>query len=492
MSKREIDHLTKELGQACSYDQWQEIAKRCDELEGSDDWRAIDRSNLYDYRAIRSRLDKLKTLRTKGDDHGLLFALNEGIHGNMGGMGRSALYSKSRIGTKNLIVSYVDEVCSALNHLASPMVDSISIEEKLEFFHRASHCFGRTALMLSGSGSLLYFHLGVVRALSEQDLLPSVISGASGGAIVAAIVGTHSRDELEKIFDPEYIKFEVEQEIGAIVKGSFFRRGQVPVKVLEQFFERLIPDLTFQEASQLTGIHTNVSVAAAEKHQSSRLLNDIASPNVMLREALLASSAFPGFYPPVTLAAKNLNGVRTPYLPQRKWIDGSVSDDVPIRRVMRLYGVNHTIVSQTNPAALPFITDGESNGSWGLVKKTLRNTTKEWSLLGAKLIDRPLSISPTISQLLSLTSAALSQTYTGDINILPPRRLHNPLSLLAGRSRDEIIELIRHGERATWPKIEAIRIQTKVSRTLDSIVRDLELDLLKRAEGSEKMVVNAR
>lgn len=477
MIKREINLMNKELDSAISYRQWKEMATRWDKRHGLDVWKQVDKTRLYDYKAIRSRLEKLRALRENGDDHGLLFALNEGIHGNMGGMGNRGLYQKCKVGTKQLIEEYTDEICGALQYLASPEVNTIPVEEKLEFFRRASHCFGRSALMLSGSGSLLYFHLGVVKALWEEDMLPSVISGASGGAIVAATVGTHSNDELVKIFDPKYIQFEVERELKAVKKFSAFRKEQIPVSVVEDFFERLIPDLTFQEAAKLTGIHVNVSVAAAERHQSSRLLNDIASPNVMLREALMASSAFPGFYPAVTLAAKNQNGERTPYLPQRKWIDGSISDDVPIRRVMRLYGVNHTIVSQTNPAAIPFISDRDSSGAWNLIKKTLKVTTKEWSLTGAKLIDRPLSSDSRLSRLLSLTSAALSQTYTGDINILPPKRLHNPMSLLSGKTTREIMELIRHGEKATWPHIEKIRIQTQVSRTLDTIVNDLEADV---------------
>lgn len=477
----ERNSLNKDLKSAASYQQWKNIARRYDQYHGFDDWKATEKSSLYDYRAIRSRLEKLKNLRANGDDQGLLFALNEGIHGNMGGMGSNGLYQKSKFGTKNLIQDYVNEVSEALLYLASPEIDSIQVEEKLEFFRRASHCFGRSALMLSGSGTLLYFHLGVVKALWEEGILPSVISGSSGGAIVAATVGTHSSDQLKKIFDPEYIQFEVQKELDAVKKFSVFRKGQIPVKVVQDFFERLIPDLTFQEASELTGIHVNVSVAAAEKHQSSRLLNDIASPNVMLREALMATSAFPGFYPAVTLAAKNQRGERIPYLPQRKWIDGSISDDVPIRRVMRLYGVNHTIVSQTNPVALPFISERDSSSGWNVIKKTLRNTTKEWSLAGAKLIDRPLSKSPSISRFLSLTSAALSQTYTGDITILPPKRLHNPMSLLSGRTPSEIMELIHHGEKATWPHIEKIRIQTQVSRTLDKIIRDLEAGLFSSA-----------
>ena len=56
-------------------------------------------------------------------------------------------------------------------------------------------------------------------------------------------------------------------------------------------------------------------------------------------------------------------------------------------------------------------------------------------------------------------------------NILPDRVLFNPLKLLAHRSVEEVVNLIAMGERATWPKIEMIRVQTKIGHTLDEIVQ---------------------
>jgi TAG lipase/steryl ester hydrolase/phospholipase A2/LPA acyltransferase len=50
--------------------------------------------------------------------------------------------------------------------------------------------------MFSGAGSLGHFHTGVVKALLEQDLLPNVISGSSAGSVTAAMLGTHSDEEL--------------------------------------------------------------------------------------------------------------------------------------------------------------------------------------------------------------------------------------------------------------------------------------------------------
>jgi NTE family protein len=55
----------------------------------------------------------------------------------------------------------------------------------------------------------------------------------------------------------------------------------------------------------------------------------------------------------VTLQVLDDDGQRKSYLPSRRRVDGSVSDDMPAKRLARLYGVNHTVASQTNPPVPP-------------------------------------------------------------------------------------------------------------------------------------------
>lgn len=466
-----LSKIEKTMAKASTYDEWKDAAIAHDAKTGADRWKLMDQSRKYDYVAIRVRLDQLRALRARHDNRGLLFCLNEGIHGNLGGMGRSTLYERCRFGTKKLIEDYVDEVASALEHLADPAVDEISFEEKLDFFRRADLCFGQSAFMMSGSGSLLYFHVGVVKALCEQGLLPAVLSGSSGGSFVGALVSTHSKSELKKIFDPEYLVQEIKQEAGRFRNLSKFKPEIMPVHEIQQILERLIPDLTFQEAFEQTGMQLNVSVAPSETHQTSRLLNAIASPNVFIREAVMASAAVPGVYPPVTLAAKNHLGEKQAYLPSRKWVDGSVSDDMPAKRLARMYGVNHFIVSQTNPHVVPFVAAGKRRQDYfSLVKEASIKTARAWYNVGATSLEKPLSWSPSLTRYNSIAQSIINQDYVGDINILPPNKYFNPFRLLALRSVSEVMDMIATGEKATWPKIEMIRIQTKISRTLDAIM----------------------
>ncbi len=45
------------------------------------------------------------------------------------------------------------------------------------------------------------YHLGVIKALFEQNLLPRVISGSSGGGIIAALICVTPDDKLSNVFD---------------------------------------------------------------------------------------------------------------------------------------------------------------------------------------------------------------------------------------------------------------------------------------------------
>ena len=466
--------LKRKLNEALSYDQWKEAALAYDKHYGLNRWKENELSRRYDFEAISLRLDELKAARESKDNSRLLFTLNEGIHGNLGGMGSSSLYQKAKFGTKKLIVDYIEEITSALNHLAKPRTKGVSLKEKNDFFHRAHLCFGQSALMFSGSGTFVFFHIGVLKALWEQDLIPNVISGASGGALITAAVGTRKKQQLKEIFTPEFLSFE--KELTAIARSlSLGSRSKVRQQDLITIIEKVIPDVTFAEAYQLSGLKINVSIAPYHKHQKSRLLNAITSPNVMVREAVLASCCIPGIFRPVTLAARDVNGERVPYLPNRKWVDGSFSADLPTKQLSRLYDVNHTIVSQTNPFVLPFIhAEKNRNKFISTVSSAGLSTMKTWGLASSKILKDVFKKNRRLNKLLTSYNSILSQTYTGDINILPANRFITPFQALSARSTEEMVAMINEGQRATWPQIERIRIQTQISKVLNDIVDELD------------------
>jgi NTE family protein len=456
-----------ELAQAADYAAWSRAAKKLDAKTGLQGWREADESKHFDYRAIRARLERLTAMADAGDVRGLLFALNEGIHGNMDGMGNERLYQKARFGTKQVIEDYVAAVVAALH--AIEKAKGISLDERRDFFRRAQHCYGRSALLMSGSGAYLFFHVGVVKALWSEGVLPSILSGASGGSIVAAVVCTRRDTEVGTWLDSGVLA-NSERLVGP--DGKHRRMAQEDVR---ERLAQMIPDLTFQEAYEVSGRHLNVSVAPAEKHQNGRLLNAIASPNVLVREAVLASCAVPGVFPPVMLMARDARGRRTPYQPDRRWVDGSVTHDVPTKRLERLYGVNHHIVSQANPFALPFATDmRKQKAPLEAIQHASMMTFKAWLNANMTIFQKPLAMVPPLNSLANLTLSLINQDYTGDINIVRPAKFWSPTKLLSDLAQDEIDELIDSGLRTTWPRVEMVRTQTAISRALEEILARID------------------
>ena len=466
--------LEDSLSEAADYASWARAAIALDERSGRAKWKARLRSNLYDWATIQHRLEELRGLRERGDSHGLVFAIEEGVHGNLGGMGRPILYSKARFGTKQLIGDYVEAVSDALLHIEELPESEMSAHDKRDLFQRASHCYGRSALMLSAGGALMYFHCGVVKALHEQGLLPQVISGSSAGAVMAGMLGTHTDEELQGLFTPENVRFGDFWVPNTLEKFTGLRR-MFDFSVLDEAFARLVPDMTFREAWEHSRRHISISVSPNERHHSPRLLNAITAPHVLIRSAVRASCAVPGVYAPVQLQARNRAGETVNYLKSR-WVDGLFAADLPAKQLARLYGANHFIVSLINPLTLPTFVDHRLRTRslrpfLGMAKSSARNAVKSADVILAKYVP-----SERLGLVNKLLHDLLSQDYVGDISITPRRKLVSPFKLLSPYTREEVAELILDGERQTWPRIEMIRICTQVSRTLAGILQRLEAD----------------
>ena len=470
--KRTLRQLEQVIEHAGSYQEWYEASAEHDRLSGVEEWKDIDRSPWYDYELIRNRLAQIRQTRERNDVNKLVFHLHEGLHGNLGNISNPRLYQHSRVGTKRLIERYLDEVCSALDYLCDNEFPEFPLKEKLDFFQTTGQAFGQSCLMLSGGGALGLFHMGVVKALWEQDLLPSVISGSSAGSIIASVVGSHDDSELQNRMQPENLYLEAFKYIGwkGLLRGTPVLDGDH----LEACLEENIPDMTFEEAYRKSGREINITVSPYDRHQHARLLNWRTSPNVLIRKATLASCAIPGIYPPVTLWAKNIEGERVPYIPGRKFVDGSIKDDLPIHRLARLYGVNHAIVSQTNPHVVPFISRAED-------QEKLMPTLAEW---GIRNISMNLRFILRVAQrgvhsndaglMLDKARSIVQQKYIGDINVIPPRRPMNILRVLANPTVDAVREYIRQGEQVTWPKMDMIRNTTRISQTFRACMRRLD------------------
>tara|TARA_R110000787_G_scaffold6770_20_gene23578 strand:+ start:6324 stop:7799 length:1476 start_codon:yes stop_codon:yes gene_type:complete len=460
----------RELDAAQSFAEWREIALDLDRLEGAEAWKQDEASDLYDHFLIRERLTDMRRLRESGEVLRLVHTLHEGLHGNLGNITSPGLYAFARIGTKYLIEEYIREVVRCLDYVCAGDFEDFSQEEKIIFFKRTGTSFGRSALLLSGGATLGMFHVGVIKALFEQRLLPRVISGSSAGSIIAAMAGTRTDAQMPEMFNTETLNLSAFQRVSlqnVLKNGGVMDSGQ-----LERCLEINVGEETFTEAFQRTRRIIGVTVSAAEEHQQGRLLNYLTAPNVLIGRAVLASCAVPGVFPSVQLTARDFEGEIVPYLPSKRWLDGTVYSDLPMLRLSRLHNVNHYIVSQTNPHVVPFMMNDQASNR-GIIPLARRLA------LGAsrntlKLAREHLRESP-VRRVADQLNAVIAQRYSGDINILPRQSPRQLLKLFSNLNARELAQFIGDGERATWPKIERLRNQSAISRAFEDCLQILKM-----------------
>ena len=462
MSKKLIASRLKDLAAAADYRSWRELALELDRLEGADAWKQDETSDDYDYLLIRERLHLMRELRRKGNVRELTFHLAEGLHGNLANTSNPLLYGYARAGTKRLIEEYVDEAARCLDYICVGEFKDFSDDEKVLFFKRTGASFGRSALLLSGGATLGMFHLGVIKALWENNLLPRVISGSSAGSIIAAMTCTRTDAQLSQMFEPGSINLAAFQRMSftKLIKGSTLMDSAH----LAACLNANIGDESFVQAFERTRRILGVTVSPAELHQQPRLLNYLTAPNVMVKKAVQASCAIPGVFEPVMLEARDFDGNVVPYMRSKLWVDGTLANDLPLLRLARLHNVNHYIVSQTNPHVVPFLQDnvqrarGMGSLAGNLVKVAGRDVVK---------VAREHFNHYAAGRVVDKLNDILQQRYSGDVTLFPQQTPRQLMGMLSNPTAADIANYIRDGERATWPKLERIRMQTRISRAFE-------------------------
>lgn len=468
-----VKDCRRRMREATEYLAWCEAAGEFDRITGRADWREDETSTLYDYRLIKVRLRHMRHLRESGQIVKLVRFLRQGLYWNLGNMCNPALYGRALLGTKQLIHDYTEEVAATLNFICDNQFPDLGHGDKLRFFNETALSFGRSSLMLSGGATLGLFHVGVVRALILEKLLPMVISGSSAGSVVAAAIGTRTPEELPDLLEPANAYYHFWKLLG--LRQMFHRRVLMDSAQTRRAIAANIPDLTFEESFRRSGRIINITVSPAELNQPPRLLNYLTFPYLYVREAVMASSAVPLLFEPVMLMTRDENGRRVPYLPSLRWTDGSLRSDLPGLRMRRLHNVNHFIVSQTNPHVIPFLQKHlEEQGMLGAARDwvySLLRGTAQYAI-GLGRLSAPIR---TVRHTLDYASSILDQDYRGNITILPKVTVWRYANVTANPKLDEVRRFIREGERATWRRMAMLRNQTLIANTLEDCVRRLEL-----------------
>ncbi|MDZ7684955.1 MAG: hypothetical protein U5O39_08015 [Gammaproteobacteria bacterium] len=195
-----------------------------------------------------------------------------------------------------------------------------------------------------------------------------------------------------------------------------------------------------------------------------------------IREAVMASCAIPGIFPPVTLAAKDRNGERRPYVSSRQWVDGSGCGRFAGQAIVAPLW-RQSLHYQPDQPCRSLVSAGFQGRDdiigrlWEINPECLH---RQWLRATYPFAMQVVRDMYPINVWTRMFYSIATQDYTADINIIPRQKFRDPRKLLAVLTEHETSTLIHEGEVATWPRVEMIRNCTKISFTLDAILERLE------------------
>lgn len=115
-------------------------------------------SRTYDKELIEEQLRLLRAQRASGNVEEMMFGLRADILRNLGNITNIGRKLHEPLwGVPRAVREYIDETRAQLRMIAQE--HDIPLQEKLAFLQETRHCFGRTALLLSGGGTLGTFHV---------------------------------------------------------------------------------------------------------------------------------------------------------------------------------------------------------------------------------------------------------------------------------------------------------------------------------------------
>lgn len=477
--------LRNNLRASRTYAEWIENALALDRFLNLEKWSSIPRFSYYDYRTVKRTTARLRALREKNLDEDLIVFLQGCLKKNFAGIENRQLYSHRYYGTKKVVEDYVEEVVASIDQITNS--DVINFEDKRKFFRSVLRNYGKTALCLSGGACFAYTHFGIIKALLDNELLPSIITGTSGGAVVAALACTRTDKELKKLLVPRLArKITACEDPWYVWIPRWWRTGarfdSIAWARKANYFT--LGSMTFQEAFQRTGRRLNVSTVPADPHSPVILCNNITAPNCIIWLCLMASAAVPGILNPVVLMMKDTKKDSiVPFSLGSKWKDGSLRTDIPIDALKTYYNVNFTIVSQVNPhISLFFFAPKGSVGRPVAIPRRKTKREKYASFRGGFIatalehlfkleIKKWLEMIKTLDLLPRLRELdwlnVWLQKFTGLITIWPRNSFKDLWYILSDPSEESLGEMIRKGERYMFPKLLFVKHRLSIENAIE-------------------------
>jgi len=157
----------------------------------------------------------------------------------------------------------------------------------------------KIALALGGGAARGFAHIGVIKALEAQGIVPDIVVGTSAGSMVGALYASGMSG-----FELQNLALQMEEDM--LVDWTFPNRGVLKGEVLQDFINQKVKNLPIQKLPKPLG------VVATDLQSGERALFRFGNTGMAVR----ASSAVPGMFQPVEIGG-------------RDFVDGGLTSPVP-------------------------------------------------------------------------------------------------------------------------------------------------------------------
>ncbi|MBL7488752.1 patatin-like phospholipase family protein [Frankia sp. AgB1.9] len=212
---------------------------------------------------------------------------------------------------------------------------------------------GRVAFVFQGGGSLAAAQVGMLRALTEAGIVPDLVVGASAGALNAVAYAT----------DPT----EAGIERVAAVWTSLRRKDVAPLSLRALAGGLIGRQDGLASSTGLRHLLESGLVATRLEHTvipAHVVTTDLETGHPLVLsegdtvQALLATSAYPGVFPPVTVDGQRL-------------IDGGVSADTPVLQAESLGAMTTYVLPSVGPTPGAATPEPVPHGAFALALRAL-------------------------------------------------------------------------------------------------------------------------
>ncbi|MBL8490698.1 MAG: patatin-like phospholipase family protein, partial [Rhodocyclaceae bacterium] len=170
----------------------------------------------------------------------------------------------------------------------------------------------RIGLALGGGAARGFVHIGVIKALEAQGIVPDIVVGTSAGSVVGSLYAAGLTGfELQKVA--------MQMEEGQVGDWSLPDRGVIKGEALQNFVNKVVGGRPLEKLSRTFG------AVATDLQTGEQVVFRTGNTGMAVR----ASSSVPGLFQPV-----RING--------REYVDGGLVSPVPARAA-RTMGANFVI-----------------------------------------------------------------------------------------------------------------------------------------------------